>query len=115
MASRPTTIPQLDTNKTNRTIPVGSKVTDGYVLNDLLPSPNANYLWGWAGDWLEWLQERSEDGATPGTDLSLRGLDALTVTGDGGHVTLTGGDGGATSGDGGDIILMPGDVVSGNA
>jgi len=113
MASRPTTIPQLDTNKTNRSIPAPSKVTDGYVLNDLFTSPNANYLHGWAGDWLEWLQERTEDGVTPGTDFTLRGLDALTVTGDGGVLTLKGGDGGGTSGDGGDILLLPGDVTSG--
>jgi hypothetical protein len=113
MASRPTTIPQLDTSKTNRVAPVAGKITSGYVLNDLFPSSNANYLHGWAGDWHEWLQERSEDGTTPGTDLTLRGLDALTATGDGGVLTLKGGDGGSTSGDGGDIVLLPGDVTSG--
>jgi hypothetical protein len=79
----------------------------------LFPSSNANYLHGWAGDWHEWLQERSEDGTTPGTDLTLRGLDALTATGDGGVLTLIGGDGGGTSGDGGDIVLVPGDQTSG--
>jgi hypothetical protein len=113
MASRPTTIPQLDTSKTNRVAPVAGKIASGYVLNDLFPSSNANYLHGWAGDWLEWLQERSEDGTTPGTDLTLRGLDALTATGDGGVLTLIGGDGGGTSGDGGDILLLPGGVTSG--
>jgi len=113
MASRPGTVPQLDTNQTNRTIPAPTKVTDGYVLNDTFPSPNANYLFGWAGDWLTWLDERTEDGTTPTTDFTLRGLDALTVTGDGGVLTLKGGDGGATSGNGGDILLLPGDVTSG--
>jgi hypothetical protein len=103
----------LDTNETNRVIPAAGKITDGYSLNDLLPASSANYLWGWTGDWLEWLDERSEDGATPGTDLTLRGLDALTVTSDGGTLTLIGGDGGGTSGDGGDIILLPGSVTSG--
>jgi hypothetical protein len=114
MASRPTTIPQLDTSKTNRVAPVAGKIASGYALNDLFPSSNANYLHGWAGDWLEWLQERSEDGTTPGTDLSLRGLDALTTTSDGGTVTLTAGDGGSVSGDGGEIELYPGNQTSGN-
>jgi hypothetical protein len=114
MASRPTTIPQLDTSKTNRVAPVAGKIASGYVLNDLFPSSNANYLHGWAGDWLEWLQERSEDGTTPGTDLTLRGLDALTTTSDGGTVTLTAGDGGSVSGDGGEIELYPGNQTSGN-
>lgn len=113
MASRPTTIPQLDTSKTNRVAPTAGKIASGYVLGDLFPASNANYLHGWAGDWHEWLQERSEDGATPGTDLTLRGLDALTATGDGGVLTLKGGDGGSTSGDGGNILLLPGSVVSG--
>jgi hypothetical protein len=113
MATRPTTVPQLDTTKSNRTAPAGSKITSGYVLNDFFPSDNANYLMGWAGDWLEWLQERTEDGTTPTIDLVLRGLDALTATGDGGTLTLKGGDGGSTSGDGGDILLLPGAITSG--
>jgi len=114
MATRPTTIPQLDTTKTNRTIPAGSKVTAGYSTNDLLPASNVNYLHGWAGDWLEWLQERSEDGTFPGIDLTLRGLDALTSTTSGGSVTLKGGDRGATSGAGGDVICLPGSAASVN-
>jgi hypothetical protein len=113
MASRPSTIPQLDTNKTNRTIPAASKVTDGYPLNDPLPASNVNYLHGWAGDWLEWLQERTEDGAVPATDLTLRGINALTVTGDGGDLVLKSGDGGATSGDAGNVLVELGSVVSG--
>ena len=113
MASRPATVPQLDTNETNRVIPAAGKITDGYSLNDILPASSANYLWGWSGDWLEWLDERTEDGTTPGTDLTFRGLDALTLTGDGGILTLVGGDGGGTSGDGGNILLLPGDVTSG--
>lgn len=114
MSSRPSTVPQLDTNQTNRTIPAPSKVTDGYVLNDLLPSANANYLWGWAGDWLTWLDERTEDGTTPTIDFTLRARDALTATSVGGTTTIKGGDGGGTSGDGGDVVLLPGDVTSGN-
>lgn len=113
MASRPGTVPQLDTNQTYRTIPAPTKVTDGYVLNDPLPAANVNYLWGWAGDWLTWLDERSEDGSTPTIDLTWRGRDALTTTSDGGTVTILGGDGGSTSGDGGDIVLIPGDQTSG--
>lgn len=113
MASRPTTIPQLDTTKANRTIPAAGKVTSGYSTNDLFPAASANYLHGWAGDWLEWLQERTEDGTTPTTDLGLRALDALVVTGDGGDVVITAGDGGGTSGDGGDVVITAGGVTSG--
>lgn len=111
MASRPATVPQLDTNETNRVIPAAGKITDGYVLNDILPASSANYLWGWGGDWLEWLDERSEDGATPATDLTLRALDALTVSSAGGLLTLLGGDGGATSGNAGSVLLKAGSTV----
>lgn len=74
MPNKPTTVPQLDTNSTNRTIPAPSKVTDGYVTNDILPSANANYLWGWAGDWFGWLNSTFGDGPAAG-DLSLPPLD----------------------------------------
>jgi hypothetical protein len=89
MASRPSTVPQLDTNQTYRTIPSPSKVTDGYLFEDPLPAANVNYLWGWAGDWLAWLDERSADGAVPATDLYLQGVD--TVDGLGGRVRISGG------------------------
>lgn len=88
MPDKPTTIPQLDTNQTNRTVPAPSKVTDGFVLNDILPSANVNYLHGWAGDWLGWLDSTFGDGATaaeitiPGGisgGLDLAGL--LDITG----------------------------------
>jgi len=62
MPNKPTTVPSLDTNETNRVAPVASKVTDGYVANDTLPASNANYLWGWAGDWLSWLDANFADG-----------------------------------------------------
>lgn len=72
MPNKPTTVPTLDTNQTNRTIPAPSKVTDGYALNDVLPAANANYLWGWAGDWFGWMNSTFSDGPTPG-DLRIGG------------------------------------------
>lgn len=72
MAAKPGTVPQLDTNQTNRTAPIASKISDGYVLNDLLPSSNFNYLVGFAGDWLSWVDERIFDGATE-EEMFLRG------------------------------------------
>lgn len=104
MTARPSTIPVLDTNQTNRVAPAGSKQTDGYVLNDIFPANNANYLHGWAGDWLTWLDERTADGTTPLVDLVLQGLDA--TSGVGGSVSLLGGDG--VSGNGGDITITAG-------
>lgn len=72
MPNKPTTVPQLDTNQTNRTVPAGSKVSDGYLTNDILPAANANYLWGWAGDWLNWLDGTFGDGAAAG-DVEVGG------------------------------------------
>jgi len=78
MPNKPATVPQLDSNSTNRTIPAPSKVTDGFLLNDILPASNVNYLWGWAGDWLGWLDAQFGDGANP-ADLVLPA--DLTVNG----------------------------------
>lgn len=61
MVAKPGTIALLDTNETNRVAPAGSKITDGYVLDDLFSSSNANYLMGWHGDFTEWLNERVFD------------------------------------------------------
>ena len=72
MPNKPTTIPTLDTNQTNRTIPAPSKVTDGFTLNDILPAAAANYLWGWTGDWLTWLDATFSDGSLPG-DIDVNG------------------------------------------
>lgn len=79
MPNKPTTVPQLDTNQTNRTVPAPSKVSDGFVLNDILPAANANYLWGWMGDWLGWLDATFEDGAAAG-DLRINGIVGLEDT-----------------------------------
>lgn len=73
MASKPVTIALLDTNETNRVAPAGSKTTDGYVLSDIFPSGNANYLMGWHGDFTEWLNERIHDSpADTTTNISDR-------------------------------------------
>lgn len=79
MPNKPTTVPVLDTNSTNRTVPASSKVTDGYVLNDILPASNVNYLCGWAGDWLTWLDATFGDGAAPGGLTIPGGLDSLAI------------------------------------
>ena len=79
MPNKPTTVPQLDTNQSNRTIPAASKVSDGYLTNDLLPAANANYLWGWAGDWLGWLDATFEDGDLPG-DVRINGVVGIEDT-----------------------------------
>ena len=62
MPNKPTTVPELDTNQTNRTIPAPTKVSDGYLTDDVFPAANANYLHGWTGDWLGWLDGTFEDG-----------------------------------------------------
>lgn len=74
MTARPGTVPLLDTNSTNRTIPAGGVITDGYLLNGILPAANMNFLVGGAGDWLEWLDERSADGGVSAQDLTLQGV-----------------------------------------
>lgn len=79
MPNKPTTVPVLDGNQSNRTIPAPSKVTDGYLLNDLLPADNANYLWGWAGDWLGWLDATFDDGDAAG-DIRINGVVGLEDT-----------------------------------
>lgn len=85
MPNKPTTVPRLDTNQTNRTIPAPTKVTDGYLTDDVFPAANANYLHGWAGDWLAWLDDTFEDGLAPG-DLRINGILGLEDT------PLTGGN-----------------------
>lgn len=90
MPNKPTTVPTLDTNQTNRTIPAPTKVTDGYVLNDLLPAANLNYLVGWAGDWLTWLDGTFNDGVAAG-DLSISGDVAIPASLDVGTDLTVGG------------------------
>lgn len=83
MPNKPTTVPTLDTNQTNRTAPAASKISDGYVLNDTFPAANANYLHGWAGDWISWLDATFGDGANAASlDIALGGgTNMLTVEG----------------------------------
>jgi len=86
MPNKPTTLPTLDTNQTNRTIPAPSKVTDGYLLNDLLPAANANYLWGWTGDWLTWMDTTFGDGLVDADDILLNR--SVGVTNSSGYTAL---------------------------
>ncbi|KKM13410.1 hypothetical protein LCGC14_1716550, partial [marine sediment metagenome] len=73
--SRPSVIPILDENNTLRVSPGAGKEADGYAVNDILPAGEFNYLLGFNGDWLQWISERSEDGATASRDLTLTGVD----------------------------------------
>ena len=76
MPDKPTTVPLLDTNKTNRAAPAGSVISDGYSLNDLFPASNANYLHGLAGDWIDWLDQTFGDGSAS-ADLTLPSIGNL--------------------------------------
>ncbi len=89
MATKPATVPQLDTNDTNRVAPAAGDITDGYSLNDIFPAGNANFLMGLAGDWLEWFDERHDDEAA-GVDYVLHALDP--AAGAGGNTFLRGAD-----------------------
>ncbi|MCG8433502.1 MAG: tail fiber domain-containing protein [Gammaproteobacteria bacterium] len=123
--SRPSVVPLIDSNSTNRVAPPAGKQTDGYVLNDILPSSEFDWAQGFNSDWLSWLDERSADGTNPTRDFFLKGVDALpasaVVGGDfhldggsgdgannGGEIIVRGGAGGAT-GSGGAVELLGGD------
>lgn len=81
MPDKPTTVPVLDSNQTNRVAPAAAKIADGYVLNDTFPASNANYLHGWAGDWFGWLDATFADGPTADS-IALPNLDDTLPAGD---------------------------------
>src|SRR4051812_36512695 len=58
MSSKPTTIPLFDTNLTNASAPVGSKITDGYPHGAPLPSTDINYQLSWLGAWAQYLNDQ---------------------------------------------------------
>ncbi len=106
--SRPSVIPTIDSNSTNRSAPPAGKQTDGYVNTDIFPAPEFNWTQGFTSDWLAWLDERTADGATPARDLALQGVAATGASGDaGGFVTITSGAG-DLAGAGGDLGFVAG-------
>ena len=92
MTARPSVVPNIDSNATARVAPPAGVQTDGYSLNDILPSTEYNHTQGFAADWLRWLDERSRDGAVPAGDLFLQGsVGDTSGTGNGFRGTLAGG------------------------
>lgn len=75
MASKPATIPTIDSNSTNRSAPPAGKQTDGYVLNDILPSDEYNWVQGFTSDWITWLAERMFDDPSDSTTTLRSRLD----------------------------------------
>lgn len=112
--SRPAVVPTLDVNQTARTAWSVAKQNDGYVFEDPVPFAEYNYGLGWLGDWIAWLNERSEDGAAPALDLTVKGVD-LATAGNAGAYIARGGDASDASGVGGTALMRAGNSGSAQA
>lgn len=108
--TKPTIIPDIDKNNTNRTAPSVGVQDDGFTINDILPSNEYNWVAGFTRDGIAWLYERLFDGATA-SDVELRGVDSGAGTDlPGGDMLITGGD---ATGSGSSISRMQAAIAGG--
>lgn len=88
--TRPTTYPDWCLTGT-RTAPSGSEINTGYQPDQIPPCEEHNWLWGFLGDWIRWLDQQEQlDEAqfeydaivgTNGTYPDINALDAAIVGG----------------------------------
>lgn len=90
--TRPTTYPDWCTTGT-RTSPSGSEIMTGYKPDQIPPCEEHNWLWGFLGDWIRWLDQQEQlDGAqneydaTVGTGGTYADINALIAAITGGAV-----------------------------
>ncbi len=106
--TKPTTVPEWNTDGSNRTTPNGGKIATGWVANEKPVSSSVmNWLQHWEGRWTKWLNERLFDGAD---EKSFTVRAPAAVSGSAGALLLKGGV--PLSGAGGTATLEGGSATT---